>query len=519
MNLLRAASQVSGLTMVSRILGFVRDILIASVLGAGMVADAFFVAFKLPNFFRRLFAEGAFSAGFIPLFAEHLEEGPDGKADAIQFAENALASLLLVLIVFVALLQAVMPLAMLGLAPGFADNPVKFDLAVTLTRLTFPYLLFISIVSLMGGVLNGLGRFGAVAAAPILLNLTLIGALTFFAGYGETPGHALAVGVSVAGMLQLVWLLLALHREGIALRLPWPRLTPDIKRLLKLMAPVALGAGVAQINLVIDLILASLLPQGSVSYLYFADRLTQLPVGVIGVAVGTVLLPLLSRQTASGDTAGSLESQSRAIELVLFLTLPAAVAFAAMPDLLIGTLFEWGEFGAGETRQTGYALMAFALGIPAFVLIKVVTPGFFARQDTVTPMRIAIVALSVNVVLNLILMGPLKHAGLALASSLSGWLNVLALGFILWRRGHLSMDRALVTRIAKLLSSAGIMGVFLWLLSPLAADILPISLGDRLDRILWTAIMVASGALVYLGLAVASGAVRISDLRGMWQNG
>lgn len=519
MNLLRAASKVGGLTLISRALGFVRDVLIAVVMGAGMVADAFFVAFKLPNFFRRLFAEGAFSAGFIPLFAEHLENGGDGKAEAIRFAEDSLANLLMTLILFVALAQAVMPVAMLGLAPGFAAVPEKFDLAVTLTRLTFPYLLFISLVSLLGGVLNALGKFGAVAAAPILLNLTLIGALLFFAEAAETPGHALAIGVSVGGMVQFVWLLLALRHEGVAIRLPRPRLTVDIKRLLKLMAPVALGAGVAQINLVIDLILASLLPEGSVSYLYFADRLTQLPIGVIGVAVGTVLLPLLSRQTASGDTEGALHSQSRAIEMVLFLTLPAVAAFAVIPDLLIGSLFEWGAFGSAQTTQTSFALMAYALGIPAFVLIKVVTPGFFARQDTVTPMVIAVIALVANVALNLLLMGPFRHAGLALASSISGWINVVALSVILWRRDHLHLDGALVSRLLRLFLSAAAMGLCLWFAAPLTAAALPQDLGPGTIRILTTLLMVVLGAATYFTLAFGTGGVKVRDVRQLWQAG
>ena len=287
MKLLPAIATVGGYTMLSRVLGFVRDILIAAFLGAGMVADAFFVAFKLPNFFRRLFAEGAFNAGFVPIFSEIIER--DGHQSARQFAQSALSVLVVALVLLVGLFQALMPWLMYGLAPGFAAWPEKFDLTVQLTQITFPYLLFISVVSLMGGVLNSLARFAAVAATPVLLNLCLIGALLVLTRYTATPGHALAWGVAAAGMIQFVWLVGALRRAGVMLRFPRPRLTPQVRRLLRLMAPAAIGAGVVQINLVVDIVLASLLPSGSVSYLFYADRLNQLPLGVVGVAVGTAL--------------------------------------------------------------------------------------------------------------------------------------------------------------------------------------------------------------------------------------
>ena len=296
--------------MISRVLGFVRDILIASFLGAGMVADVFFVAFKLPNFFRRLFAEGAFNAGFVPLFSRIHQT--DGDRSAREFAEQVLSVLLLTLFILVTVFQIFMPLVMTVLAPGFQGDVVKFDLAVDLTRLTFPYLMFISLVSLMGGVLNSLGRFAAVAATPILLNICLISALLVFAQHLPTPGHALAWGVAAAGAVQFVWLLLALRKEGWHLRLRLPRLTPRVIELLKLMAPAAVGAGIVQINLVIDIILASLLPEGSISYLFYADRLNQLPIGVVGVAVGTALLPMLSRRIAAGDDAGAAHALNRA---------------------------------------------------------------------------------------------------------------------------------------------------------------------------------------------------------------
>ena len=292
MNLLRAITTVGGFTMMSRILGFVRDMLVAALLGAGPVADAFFVAFKFPNLFRRLFAEGAFAAAFVPLFAGKLES--DGRDKAVAFAENALGILLISLAVFVAAIELAMPWVMHLIAPGFLDDPEKFSLTVLLTRITFPYLLFISLVSLVAGVLNSMGRFAAAAATPILLNLCLIGAILLLTPLLQSAGHALAWGVCIAGAVQFVWLYGALAREGVWLRLHRARITDDIRTLFRRALPVAVGAGIYQINLVIDTVIASLLPSGSISYLFYADRITQLPLGVVGVAVGTALLPLLS---------------------------------------------------------------------------------------------------------------------------------------------------------------------------------------------------------------------------------
>ncbi|MHA1568061.1 MAG: murein biosynthesis integral membrane protein MurJ, partial [Alphaproteobacteria bacterium] len=460
MGLLRSSAIVGGYTMVSRVLGFLRDILIAALLGAGPVADAFFVAFKFPNFFRRLFAEGAFSAAFVPAFSGHLAEG--GTAAARIFAERTLAVLLVVLLALLVAAEIAMPWLMYGMAPGFARDPDKFQLAILFTRITFPYLLFISVVSLMGGVLNSLGRFAAAAATPILLNLVLIGALVLAAPRLPTAGHALAWGLAVAGVLQFLWLAGACARAGMALRLPRPALGSDVKRLLRLMLPGAIGAGVVQINLVVDVILASLLASGSVSYLYYADRVNQLPIGVVGVAVGTALLPLLSRQLRAGETAAAMNSQNRAIEFVLLLGLPAAAALMVIAAPVVSVLFERGAFGADASQATALALVAYGAGLPSFLLIKVLAPGFFAREDTATPVKIGVAAMLANLVLNLILMGPLGHVGIALATTLSGWLNAGALVWLLHRRGHLVLDSRLRGRLPRtLLASAGLAAALL----------------------------------------------------------
>ena len=434
MALLRSIATVGGYTLVSRILGFARDILIAAILGAGLVADAFFVAFKLPNFFRRLFAEGAFNAAFVPLFAGRLAE--DGNAVARSFAAAVLSVMAVFLYLFVTALQIAMPALMYGFAPGFVDQPVKFDLAIDLARITFPYLLFISLVSLLGGVLNSLGRFAAAAATPIILNIALIGALLGATPFLPTPGHALAWGVAAAGVVQFLWLIFACRRAGMNFPLSRPRLTPGVRRLLRLMLPGAVGAGVVQINLLIDIVIASLLPTGAISYLYYADRVNQLPLGVVGVAIGTALLPLLSRQLREGATQDARNSMNRGIEIALLLTVPAAAALLVIAEPIVSVLFERGAFDAATSEATAYALMAYAAGLPAYVLIKVLGPGFFARHDTTTPVKIAVVCVLVNVILNLTLIRFLAHVGIALATALSAWLNAMLLAWVLRRRGR-----------------------------------------------------------------------------------
>jgi len=510
MGLLRSSATVGGFTMISRVLGFLRDILIAALLGAGPVADAFFVAFKFPNFFRRLFAEGAFNAAFVPVFSGHLADG--GPAAARDFAERTLAVLLVVLLALLLAAEIAMPWLMYAMAPGFARDPDKFQLAVEFTRITFPYLLFISVVSLMGAVLNSLGRFAAAAATPILLNLVLIGALLLAAPRLPTAGHALAWGLAVAGALQFLWLAGACARAGMALRLPRPALGPEVKKLLRLMLPGAVGAGVVQINLVVDVILASLLASGSVSFLYYADRVNQLPIGVVGVAVGTALLPLLSRQLRAGETAAAADSQNRAIEFVLLLGLPAAAALMVIAPPIVAVLFERGAFGAAESRATALALAAYGAGLPAYLLIKVLAPGFFAREDTATPVKVGVAAMIANVAFNLILMGPLGHVGIALATSLSGWLNAGALAWLLGRRGYLAPDDRLRRRLPRTLLASALLAGTLYLAQGALAPLFAASAGAA---VLALALLVGGGLALFAVLAHLLGAARLGEIRGL----
>lgn len=511
MSLVRAFATVSGLTAVSRVLGYGRDVLIAAALGAGVTSDAFFVAFKLPNFFRRLFAEGAFAAAFVPVFARRLEG--EGREEARRLADQTLAVLAAVLLVLVLIVEIAMPVLISVMAPGFVDDPGKFALTVELTRITFPYLLMISLVALFGGMLTSAGRFAAFAAAPILLNLALIGAaLVARASPDLGAGHALAWGVSLGGVAQLLLLIVALRRAGMMPRLVLPRLTPGVKKILVLFGPAAFGAGIVQINLLVDQFIASFLPTGAISYLYYADRINQLPLGVIGIAVGTALLPLLSRQIQAGDQEAANDSQSRAVELVMVFCLPSAAALTVIAQPIIAVLFERGAFDAATTDASAAALVAFAVGLPAYVLIKVFAPGFFARQDTRTPVRIAVVGLLTNIVLNLIFIWHLAHVGIALATALAAWINGGLLCWVLMRRGHFRADERLKRRLPRILLATGAMTAALWAIA------WAIDAGARQDGssdALALLACVAGGAAVYGVAGHLLGAFSLSEIRAM----
>lgn len=512
MSLIKRIMNVGGLTMISRVLGFVRDVLMASSLGAGLAADAFFIAFKLPNFFRRLFAEGAFTAGFVPLFSKRL--GKDGQHPdrAVNFASKTLGvflpSLLLVLIIF----EISMPWVMELLTGGFDEaEPQKFELVVKLGRLTFPYLMLISLVTLLAGVLNGLGKFSAAAFAPVLLNICMISGLLFWPGGAVQSATTLATAVSIAGIVQLVFLIYAVRRAGISIKLPKPKLTPSIKQLLAVAAPAAIGAGIMQINLLIDLLIAArLLPEGSISYLFYADRLNQLPIGVIGVAVGTVLLPSISRALGAGDSQMAQNQQNRAMEFALFLTLPAAAALMLVPHELIGTLFERGAFTSIDTTAAAMALVAYASGLPAYVIIKVLTPGFFARQNTKTPVKIAAFSLVLNTSLNLLLIGPLAHVGLALATSIAAWVNAAMLYYYLRRDDHFVVDDRLKSRLWRIITATLIMSGALFMLIPFLQNGFKAGGFAQLQSL---ALLIFVGIIAYIGASLLFGAINKADFK------
>ncbi len=511
MTLLKSVATVGGYTMISRILGFVRDILIASVIGAGPVSDAFFVAFRIPNMFRRLVAEGAFSAAFVPLFSKKLEDG--NKEEALEFASHALGFLTGFLIIFSALFMIYMPFLMQYLAPGFEIGGDRYDLAVGYTRVTFPYLVAMAAVALLGGILNAFYRFAAMSAAPILLNIILISCLFFqMSNPAYEAGLVLSWGVATAGLAQVIYLVIACKRDMALPPLQIPRLTPEIRRLFKLMLPGLLGAGVLQINILVGTIIASLLATGSISALYYADRVYQLPLGVIGIAVGTALLPLLSRQLRAGDGRPANETLNRAVELSMLFTLPAAAALMVIAFPVVKVLFERGAFDARATTTTAEALVAFSSGLPAYVLTKVYAPGFFAREDTVTPVVIGVIAMIINIVLSLVLLEQLAHMGIALATSIAAWVIAATLLILLIKRGHYSPDRRLYFRVAAIFAASTLMAAGLWFATPLLTDLLN---GLLLQKITALVLLVAGGAGAYGVFAVLLGAARPSDLKSM----
>lgn len=519
MKLYRSFVTVGGLTLASRVLGFGRDILMAAVLGAGPIAEAFVVAFRFPNLFRRWFGEGAFNAAFVPLFARRLEG--EGREAARAFAEEAMAGLTSVLLLLSAVCMIGMPWLMYVLAPGFADTPEKFDLAVLMSRIAFPYLLCMSLVALLSGVLNTLGRFAESASISIVLNLTLIAAMgiALAMGYRNDRGAGLVMawGIFAAGVLQLALLIWGARRCGLMPRLRWPRMTPGVRELVTLGIPGIIAGGATQINIVIGGMIASW-QDGAVSWLYYADRLYELPLAIIGIAIGVVLLPDVSRHLRAKNEAAALDSQNRGLEFALLLTIPAAVALAVIPQPIISVLFERGQFTAADTTAVSAALAIFALGLPAFVMIKVFQPGYFAREDTKTPMRYAVASLVVNTLGSIGLfvlfqrMGLMPHVGIAIATTVGGWLNALLLWRGLSARGHYAMDARARRSVPLYVLAAMVMGAVLWLGVGQLEPWLGRSSGIAV-RFAALAGVVAGGAIVYFGLCWATGALKLSALK------
>jgi putative peptidoglycan lipid II flippase len=505
--MLKSILTVGFWTLGSRVLGFLRDMLIAASLGAGPIADAFFIALKLPNLFRRLFGEGAFNAAFVPAFAATLTL--NGAAQARALAERMSTLMTLWLTLLTALGIVFMPQVLHVLAPGFVDEPIRFQYAVELTRITFPYLIFICLTALVSGVLNGLDRFAAAAGAPVLFNLLSMAALFALTPYVATAGHALAWGVTISGAAQLLLVWVAAARAGMPMRIiSMPRLSPEVRDVLRRMGPGLIGAGVTQLNLAVDVIIASLLPPGAVSYLYYADRIGQLPLGVIGAAIGTAMLPLLAKQLRGGKPLSAHRTMNRALELSLALALPAAAAQAVLAWPIISALFVRGAFGELEAAATAAALTAYALGLPAFILVKAYVPGFFARGDTATPVKVSLCIVVLNLALNLVLTRYLAHVGIALATGISAWVNVIALAWLLRRRAQWRPDRRLRRRLPRLLMATLAMTVVLLALR--AA--MPEPVGST-ARLVVLAIYVVVGLATYFGIAQAIGGLHIREIR------
>ena len=449
---------VGGITLLSRVTGFLRDIMLAAVLGAGPVADAFFVALRLPNHFRAIFAEGAFNAAFIPAYAR--VRATSGHDAVRLFSDRIFTLLLASQIVLLGVALIFTPLVIDLLAPGFGKDPGRFALAVDLTRITFPYLLLVSLVTLYGGILNALDRFAAAAAAPILLNLSMMMTLAL-AAFFPTAGHAAAWGVLLAGFLEFLLVGGDAARVGVLPRLAWPRIDEEVMLFLKRFGPATIGSAGTQIALFADTIIASFLATGALSALYYADRLNQLPIGVIGIAAGTVLLPEMARRITAGDEAGARHSQNRAIELTLLLSVPCLAAFLIVPDLIMRGLFGRGAFTAADAHAAALTLMAYAIGLLPFVLMRSVTATFLSRGDTSTPVKALFVAVAVNVLLKILLMDRYAQVGLAFATSVGAWINLALLVWFSARRNFLVIDRRLQRSSAKFAIAGVILGAVL----------------------------------------------------------
>ncbi|HNW79788.1 MAG TPA: murein biosynthesis integral membrane protein MurJ, partial [Candidatus Competibacteraceae bacterium] len=425
--LLKSTGIVSAMTSLSRVSGFIRDMLYAQLFGAGAGTDAFFVAFRIPNFLRRLFAEGAFSQAFVPVFSEYQTQHQ--QAELRELVDQVTGTLGAILLLITALGVLAAPLLILLFAPGFSSDAGKYQLTVDMLRITFPYLLFISLTALAGGVLNSCGRFAIPAVTPVLLNLTMIAAALWLAPHMEKPVMGLAWGVFIAGVVQLGFQIPFLRQIKLLPRPRWGWASAGVQQVLKLMLPAVFGSSVAQVNLLIDTLLASFLVSGSVSWLYYSDRLVEFPLGIFGVALGTVILPKLSRHHASAETAHFSQTLDWALRWALLIGVPATVALVILAGPMLAALFQYGEFDAHDVAMSTRSLMAFALGLVAFMLIKVLAPGFYARKDTRSPVKYGIIAMGANTAMTLIFIWPLAHAGLALSTSLAAFLNAGMLFF------------------------------------------------------------------------------------------
>lgn len=524
MSLARNTLVQTGFTLVSRVLGFARDLVISAILGAGPIADALYAAQRFPNLFRRFFAEGAFSQAFVPLYTKALAGEGGGEREADRVASEALSFLLALTAVFVILMQIAMPWIYLGLFAGYRDQPSVFDFAVLLAQISMPYLTCMTLAALFAGVLNAKGRFALSAFAPSALNICLLAAVSPFLIWGDVTsaetqraaGLAAAAAITLAGVVQAGILWWGAARSGAHLKLKLPRLTPDVKKLFALAIPGAIAGSGLQINIMVSQSLASLEP-GAISYLYNADRLYQLPLGLIGVAVGLALLPRLARAAAAGDDAGSLKALDEAVALSMAFTLPAAAAFLVMPYFLMNGFWVRGAFTEADARATAQALFHFGWGVPAFVLIKVFAPAFFAREDTVRPMRYALIAIAANTALGAALFFLFRRlelpgfVGLAIATSAASWLNVALLAGVLAREGRYRPTAAALGRLLRIGAATAIMAAALGFAALNQQAVIAALAGSKELAVV---VVAAGGFALYAVAAFGLRAVRLSEIRG-----
>ena len=509
MNLLKAGGTIGGLTLVSRILGFIREMIFARIMGATAAAEVFIWAFQLPNLLRRLLGEGAFSQGFVPLFARRIGKEGDLE-DAKRFAEEVQAVFLPALILITLLFVIAMPAVVIAVASErWTSDVEKFNFTVFLTRITFPYLVFISMVSLYSGILNSMQRFVAAAFAPALLNVALVIALLLVPVGGEATAVAMAWAVLAGGVLQLALCVIATRRAGLSLRLRPPRMTPRVRELLILILPATIGAGGYYISQLFYAYFATRLPVGSFVYLSQADRLNQLPLALIGSAIGTAILPAISRHIGLGEERQASNIQGRATELAMLLTIPATIALVIAAEPIMTVLFAGGRFSAADAEVSALVLSILVTGLPAYVMIKVLAPGFYARKDMKTPVVITLVTLALGVIANFIWIDDIGIAILPLSTSAAAWLNFLALYILLSRRGHFRVEGWLGTRLFKQVVAAVAMGATIYFVG-LALD--GYFAGSLAERLLGTIALIGAGSIVYFAIAWFTGGMDKDDL-------
>ncbi|MBS0272327.1 MAG: murein biosynthesis integral membrane protein MurJ [Proteobacteria bacterium] len=513
MNLIRSITTVGGYTIGSRLFGFVREVLTASFLGAGATADALAVAIRVPSMFRRLFAEGAFNASFVPLFAGLL--ATKGKEEARTFAEQILTLWAGILFLFLIGIELFLPLLIPLAVPGFQTTPGRLYYVVEFSRITFPFVFFISMTALYSGILNSMDKFAVVASSPMIGNMVIVAIVLGFYDKFSSPGYAFSWGIMACGISQWLWVWIPSLKAGMGLRFRWPRFDANIKKFFKVLAPAAFGSGVVQINLFIGTFIASWLPVGAISYLNYADRLNQLPLSVIGVAVSTALLPILSRQIRTETWEKAYHTQNQAIEFSMFLTLPAALSLIFLADPFIMIVFERGAFTAQDTAATALTLQALAIGLPAYVLIKVFSSSFFARQDTLTPVYTACAGIFVDIILSIVLMGTYHQVGIAFATAAAAWVNASLLGFLLWYQGHFTFE----IRLKKFMSRMALTCVgTIILLKSLRSLFYPFFLEGEITRSLSVIGLVSFSLVGFFLLSHFIGALRFNELKLMFSS-
>ena len=506
----KAAGIVGSATFLSRIFGFVRDVVIAWFFGAGLASDAFFVAFRIPNLLRRLFAEGSLSISFIPVFTDYLTTV--GKEEAFELAASAVRVLSILLVIAALIGILLSPLIISVMAPGFIDSPEKFDLTVLLTRIMFPYVFFICLVALSMGILNALGHFAAPALAPVFLNLAMIASVFLISPHTKHPAIGLAIGVLIGGFLQLALQVPFLIQKGVYFWKKTALIHPGLRRIGKLMLPAVFGAAVYQINILIGTLLASLLAEGSVSYLYYADRLVQFPLGIFAVATATAVLPSLSRQASANDFAALKDTFAYSIRLVFYITVPAMVGLIILREPIVALLFKRGAFDAATARLTASAVLYYGVGLWAFSAVRIVVSTYYALQDTRTPVKIAVISLIANIILGIILMGPMHHNGLALATSLASMLHLTILVWILKRRLG-GLDWGNISRsAARTLACSAMMGIGVW---SLMSILIPADSVTFLRLLLGLIATIATGIIVYGLLSMLLKSEEVLSIRGL----